>query len=267
MSECTHGRPFLNEEHPHYVAMETLAGVFASRMNTPTDATTANVVYGPVPPPLIRDSLVAVRALQKKHGDCRDPVFIQLLLYMGTCLILETTMNASTTDEEQEQSSKSATTTTANNNMRKARTYAELVVLLLSSANDDYTDDTILPALQKWDDYSNGSIVNFFVQRIPCDCLEEKQLECHAIEGICCNKDNDDDDVCCLQTQSTTTTTTTTTTTKNTSSNTSSIKLLDCSACKLAKYCSKECQRADWPRHKEICKMLAKRRRTRTNVK
>jgi hypothetical protein len=29
--------------------------------------------------------------------------------------------------------------------------------------------------------------------------------------------------------------------------------LFDCAACRLAKYCSKECQVQHWPKHKEEC--------------
>ncbi|KAF9448971.1 hypothetical protein P691DRAFT_704001 [Macrolepiota fuliginosa MF-IS2] len=36
-------------------------------------------------------------------------------------------------------------------------------------------------------------------------------------------------------------------------------KLLQCSACQVVKYCSKDCQRADWGTHKHICKTLGKR--------
>lgn len=33
------------------------------------------------------------------------------------------------------------------------------------------------------------------------------------------------------------------------------VTMRTCSACKLAKYCCKECQRADWPHHKLICEL------------
>eukprot|EP01105_Mastigella_eilhardi_P000308 TRINITY_DN1039_c0_g1_i3.p2 TRINITY_DN1039_c0_g1~~TRINITY_DN1039_c0_g1_i3.p2 ORF type:complete len:117 (+),score=25.26 TRINITY_DN1039_c0_g1_i3:418-768(+) len=29
-----------------------------------------------------------------------------------------------------------------------------------------------------------------------------------------------------------------------------------CNACKLTRYCSRECQRTDWPEHKKVCKSL-----------
>mmetsp|Transcript_5810 Transcript_5810/g.8719 ORF Transcript_5810/g.8719 Transcript_5810/m.8719 type:complete len:406 (+) Transcript_5810:58-1275(+) len=35
-------------------------------------------------------------------------------------------------------------------------------------------------------------------------------------------------------------------------------KLMQCSRCKLAYYCSKECQRADWKKHKVFCKKVGK---------
>ncbi|KAF9448223.1 hypothetical protein P691DRAFT_781245 [Macrolepiota fuliginosa MF-IS2] len=36
-------------------------------------------------------------------------------------------------------------------------------------------------------------------------------------------------------------------------------KLLQCGACQVVKYCSKDCQKADWKTHKHICKTLGKR--------
>ncbi len=36
------------------------------------------------------------------------------------------------------------------------------------------------------------------------------------------------------------------------------VKLMQCSRCKTALYCSKECQRADYKNHKDICKGVAK---------
>ena len=32
------------------------------------------------------------------------------------------------------------------------------------------------------------------------------------------------------------------------------LKMQKCSVCKSARYCSVECQRADWPSHKKCCK-------------
>ncbi|KAF9448984.1 hypothetical protein P691DRAFT_668425, partial [Macrolepiota fuliginosa MF-IS2] len=36
-------------------------------------------------------------------------------------------------------------------------------------------------------------------------------------------------------------------------------KLLQCGACRVVRYCSKDCQRADWGTHKHICKTLGRR--------
>ena len=38
-------------------------------------------------------------------------------------------------------------------------------------------------------------------------------------------------------------------------------KLMLCKACKLVRYCSKECQRSHWPTHKRDCTYLKKSRR------
>jgi hypothetical protein len=37
-------------------------------------------------------------------------------------------------------------------------------------------------------------------------------------------------------------------------------KLLSCSKCRLARYCSKECQMKGWPKHKAVCKSIIRRK-------
>ena len=38
-------------------------------------------------------------------------------------------------------------------------------------------------------------------------------------------------------------------------------RLFRCSGCYTARYCGKACQRADWPKHKKVCKKLKELRR------
>ena len=34
------------------------------------------------------------------------------------------------------------------------------------------------------------------------------------------------------------------------------LKLFTCAACKFTQYCNRECQKSDWPRHRNVCKLL-----------
>lgn len=36
------------------------------------------------------------------------------------------------------------------------------------------------------------------------------------------------------------------------------VKLMNCTRCRSDKYCSKECQRAAWPKHKQVCKIISR---------
>jgi hypothetical protein len=70
------------------------------------------------------------------------------------------------------------------------------------------------------------SVVRFFAKRIPCNCLDETKQDFHKREGMCnyskCHR------------------------------MVAPSKLRGCVACrKAAKYCSKDCQHADWPSRKE----------------
>ena len=86
-------------------------------------------------------------------------------------------------------------------------------------------------------------ITQFFDERNGCDCLKGKQS----------NVDDDDDDGG----------------TKGSSAETKSgvcgscqqfkEKVMKCNGCGSIRYCSKTCQRADWPRHKAACKQQQKK--------
>mmetsp|Transcript_36948 Transcript_36948/g.66458 ORF Transcript_36948/g.66458 Transcript_36948/m.66458 type:complete len:257 (-) Transcript_36948:74-844(-) len=67
----------------------------------------------------------------------------------------------------------------------------------------------------------------FFSKRIDCSCLKEKykQVKHQPKLGMCSH---------CEQTKE-------------------RRKFLVCTGCRNCQYCSKECQQADWPKHKDIC--------------
>ena len=85
------------------------------------------------------------------------------------------------------------------------------------------------PLIQARDlcDGGNRALIRFFSKRTPCSCLDEKNemAKSQPKKGWCflCNRFKEY----------------------------SQLKV--CSRCKLSQYCSVECQRADWPTHKETC--------------
>eukprot|EP00984_Skeletonema_dohrnii_P019371 scaffold9228_cov118-Skeletonema_dohrnii-CCMP3373.AAC.2 len=76
------------------------------------------------------------------------------------------------------------------------------------------------------------TLVEFFRRRIPCKCLDEKYQEVKSIPkmGICYNPECHFPDECVERS-----------------------KLLYCSRCRIVTYCSSECQKADWTKHKPNC--------------
>ena len=118
---------------------------------------------------------------------------------------------------------------------------------------DGKSDDARLPALlalitdvkmsdsgpQKMMELLAGdehTLVQFFRKQIPCSCLDEKYKEVKSITkmGICFNGD------CPLPDRMATRS-----------------SMLCCTGCRMVNYCSKECQEADWPVHKEFCGLTA----------
>ena len=81
------------------------------------------------------------------------------------------------------------------------------------------------------------TLVSYYRKRIPCSCLDEKYKEVKSIKkmGFCCNAS-------CSEP----------------GRKVERSKMLCCTRCAQANYCSVECQRADWKRHKEYCGMAAK---------
>ena len=78
----------------------------------------------------------------------------------------------------------------------------------------------------------NHTLVKFFRRRIPCSCLDEKYEEVKDMTkmGICCNPQ------CQIPYNLV-----------------ERSKTKCCSRCRCVTYCSRECQEADWSRHKPSC--------------
>ena len=76
------------------------------------------------------------------------------------------------------------------------------------------------------------TLVKFFRRRIPCSCLDEKYQEVKHVTkmGFCFNTE-------C----------------KYPGNKVEHSKTKYCSRCRSVTYCSRECQVADWSRHKPIC--------------
>ena len=76
------------------------------------------------------------------------------------------------------------------------------------------------------------TLVNYFRNRIPCSCLDDKHKEVRPIikMGICCNPQ------CSLPGRKL-----------------ERAAMESCEQCRLAHYCSRHCQKKDWKRHKDAC--------------
>mmetsp|Transcript_7803 Transcript_7803/g.12887 ORF Transcript_7803/g.12887 Transcript_7803/m.12887 type:complete len:350 (-) Transcript_7803:52-1101(-) len=76
------------------------------------------------------------------------------------------------------------------------------------------------------------TLVKYFRRRIPCSCLDEKYNEVKHVTkvGICFNPE------CPLPDRTI-----------------ERCKLMNCTRCRQAQYCSIECQRADWKSHRRTC--------------
>ena len=80
------------------------------------------------------------------------------------------------------------------------------------------------------------TLARYYRKRIPCACLDEKDEEVKSFKkmGWCCNK-----------------------TRSLPGKRVERGKMLCCARCGEANYCSIECQKADWKRHKEYCGDIA----------
>lgn len=81
-------------------------------------------------------------------------------------------------------------------------------------------------------DADEQTLVQFFQKQIPCSCLDEKYKEVKAITkmGKCINEDCPLPDRRAIRS-----------------------KMLCCTRCNIAHYCSRKCQKIDWPWHKTWC--------------
>ena len=82
------------------------------------------------------------------------------------------------------------------------------------------------------------TLVKFLRKRIPCKCLDEKYKEVKSMTkiGVCANRD-------CALTRS---------------KRVAQSDMFFCARCREVCYCSHECQKANWPHHKEFCKRWAR---------
>ena len=83
------------------------------------------------------------------------------------------------------------------------------------------------------------TLVSYYRKRIPCACLDEKYKEVKSVKkmGLCCNT-NCSQPGCRVERS----------------------KMLSCTRCGAANYCSVECQRADWKKHKKTCTMIVEKK-------
>ncbi len=80
------------------------------------------------------------------------------------------------------------------------------------------------------------TLVKFLRKRIPCHCLDEKYKAVKSVKkvGICCNLK------CSIP-----------------GNLVERSKMLCCTGCGVANYCSRECQKEDWKHHRKACNDLA----------
>jgi hypothetical protein len=81
------------------------------------------------------------------------------------------------------------------------------------------------------------TLVKFLRKRIPCKCLDKKYKEVKSVTkmGVCFNNECPLPDRRAAQSE-----------------------MFHCTGCRQVCYCSVECQKVDWPRHKEGCKQWAR---------
>eukprot|EP00984_Skeletonema_dohrnii_P009848 scaffold3797_cov91-Skeletonema_dohrnii-CCMP3373.AAC.3 len=122
-----------------------------------------------------------------------------------------------------------------------ARTIAAVIIMFEEFIASKVNKTKAIVQLQKLKEIllaDDHTLVSFFRKRISCTCLDKKHKEVKSITkmGICNN------DKCPLP-----------------GGKVERSKMLYCTRCRYAHYCSRDCQEAAWSEHREICKEKAER--------
>ena len=118
-------------------------------------------------------------------------------------------------------------------------------MLIHESKTQDSCDWNIFQIMCDWNkilelyEGDEHTLVSFFRKRIPCKCLDNKYKEVKSITKIGrCHNPN-----CSLPDKY---------------KKTVRSEMLYCTQCRRANYCSRECQVAHWPTHKQLCVVHAR---------
>lgn len=115
---------------------------------------------------------------------------------------------------------------------------AQLYACIASFCEDVTSDKQSIPCcatveLESADDHT---LVSYYRKRTPCACLDEKYKKVKSLKkmGLCCNPS-------CSHPKG----------------KVERSKMFSCTRCGEVNYCSSECQRAEWKKHKQICGNVA----------
>ena len=126
---------------------------------------------------------------------------------------------------------------TLDGNSDDARTHAKITqfvegVIATSKKVDRSKGDLDCAKIFELGVADEHTLVQFYRKQIPCSCLDDKYNEVKSVTkmGMCCNE------ACPLPDQRAVRS-----------------KMVCCARCRKVNYCSRECQVAAWPGHKEYC--------------